>query len=77
MLWIHNNRSGRYKLLDKIDNVIYLLANRCGLTVDDYVTETGICNVLKTCKLQCLSFNCTRSIKYACINNIPSERPNH
>jgi hypothetical protein len=43
-------------LLDKIDNVIFLLANRCGLTVDDYVTETGICNVLKTCKLQCLSF---------------------
>jgi hypothetical protein len=54
MFWIHNNRSGRYKLFDKIDNVIYLLANRCGLTVDDYVTETGICNVLKTCKLQCI-----------------------
>ena len=56
MFWIHNTRAGRYKLLDKIDSVILTLARRCGMNVNDYVNMTGICDVLKCSKLQCMSF---------------------
>ena len=49
-------RSGRYKLIDKVNYIILLLVKRCCLTVHDYVRKTGICNVMKTSKLQFLSF---------------------
>ena len=49
-------RSGRYKLIDKIDHFISLLAKCCNLTVNDFVRKISICDVMKTFKLQCLSF---------------------
>ena len=49
-------RSGQYKLIDTVNYLISLLAKRCNQTVEDYVRKTGICDVMKTSKLQCLSF---------------------
>jgi hypothetical protein len=46
MFWIHNVRSGRYKLIKKIDCLIELLAKRKGLNVTEYVARTRICDVM-------------------------------
>ncbi len=56
MLWFNNDRSGRYKLIDKISHVISLLAKRAGLSVSAYTDKTGINDVMSTYKLQCLLF---------------------
>ena len=56
MFWLNDNHSGRYKLIDKVDYLILLLAKRCDLTFDDYVRKTSIFNGMKTSKLQSLSF---------------------
>ena len=56
MFWFHNNRSGRYKLIDKIDHLIYKLAFTCNLTVQDFVNRFHICDLWKVLNLQCLSF---------------------
>jgi len=53
--WFNNDRSGRYKLINKIDSVLVLLAKRCGVNVLDFVVNSGLCNVNNTYKLQCLS----------------------
>ena len=45
------NRSGGYKLIDKEDRLISLLAHRFNLTVHDYVRKTGIWCVNKIFKL--------------------------
>jgi hypothetical protein len=56
MFWFHNDRSGRYKLIDKIGHVILKLASNCNLTVLDFVKRFRICDVWKVVNLQCLSF---------------------
>ena len=66
MFWINNMRSGQYKLIDKVNHLISLLAKCCNLTVDDYMRKTSICDVTKTSKLQCLLFiyNVTHNLNY-------------
>ncbi len=56
MFWCNNNRSGRYKLINKIDHLIARLAKYSGITVENYVFKFGICNVMSVYKLQCLQF---------------------
>ena len=62
-------RSGWYKLIDKVNHFISLLAKRCNLTVDDYVRKTGICNVMKTSKLQCLLFMYNIMLNFNCVSS--------
>ena len=66
MLWFNNNRSGRFKLIDKIDNLISML-NRRRFTNLQNVDALSIVNVWSVFKYQCLSF------KYdLCNNNVCS-----
>jgi hypothetical protein len=48
--------SGRYKLIDKIDYLITLLAHTHGSTVNDFVTKFQVYNIWNVHKLQSLSF---------------------
>jgi hypothetical protein len=66
MFWINNERSGRFRLFDKVNRVISLLAKHSGTNIDKYVATTNICDVMKTSKLQCLSF--MYNIMYNLIN---------
>jgi hypothetical protein len=56
MFWINNDRSGRFKLIDKIDRVISILAIEHNLSVDAFVNKFKICDVWKVCNLQNLAF---------------------
>ena len=55
MLWFNNNRSGRFKPIDKIDNLISML-NRRRFTNLKNVHALSIINVWSVFKYQCLSF---------------------
>ena len=55
MLWFNNNRSGRFKLIDKIDNLISML-NRRRFTNLQNVDALSIVNVWSAFRYQCLSF---------------------
>ena len=55
MLWFNNNRSGRFKLIDKIDTLISML-NRRRFTNLKNVHALSIINVWSVFKYQCLSF---------------------
>jgi hypothetical protein len=50
MFWYNNDRSGRHKLVNKIDNLISKLISRC------LVNHLHMNNVFAVFKLQCLSF---------------------
>ena len=52
MFWFNNERSGRHKLINKIDNLICTLEKR--LNMNCHNTVLG--NVCDVYKLQCLSF---------------------
>jgi hypothetical protein len=54
----HNDRSGRYKLIDKIYHVTLKLASNCNLTVLDFVNRFRTCDEWKVVNLQCLLFMC-------------------
>ena len=56
MCWFNHDRSGRYKLIDKIDQLIELLAKKRGLNSHEFVKMSGIFNVMNVYKLQCMSF---------------------
>jgi hypothetical protein len=56
MFWINNDRSGRFKLINKIDRVISILAINQHLSVNDFINKFKICDVLKVCNLQNLAF---------------------
>jgi hypothetical protein len=56
MFWINNDRSSRFKLIDKIDRVISILANKHNLSVDAFVNKFKICDVWKVWNLQNLAF---------------------
>lgn len=53
MFWINNNRSGRHKLINKIDNLILKLNSIINLHA---ITDSCLYNVWAVYKLQCLSF---------------------
>jgi hypothetical protein len=61
--WFNNDRSGKYKLINKIDNLILFLSKKLNLTVPDFCLQTGICNVNVVHELQCLS------LMYDIVNN--------
>jgi len=55
MFWFNNNRSGRYKLVNKINNLISTLALSSNLDVKTFCINLGVCNVNDVYTLQCLS----------------------
>ena len=54
ILWFNNNRSSRFKLIDKIDNLISMLNRR--FTNLQNVDALSIVNVWSAFRYQCLSF---------------------
>ncbi len=56
IFWFNNDRSCRYKLINKIDNLFVLLARYCKMNVQDLIVNMHIFSVFNTYKLQCLSF---------------------
>ena len=56
MFWFGNDRSGRYKLIDKIDHVINYFANAFKCDTSQLICDMKICNTLAVYKLQSLSF---------------------
>jgi hypothetical protein len=56
MFWFNNDRSGRFKLIDKINHLVALLAKRRSLSVLDFINKFGVRDVMAVYKLQCLSF---------------------
>ena len=63
--WFNNDRSGRNKLINKIDRLLGTLAKKNGFNFDDFVTNFHLCNVYNMYNLQCLSF-----MHDICNNNI-------
>ena len=55
MLWFNNNHLGRFKLIDKIDNLISML-NRRRFTNLQNVDALSFVNVKSVFNYQCLSF---------------------
>ena len=55
MLWFNNNRSGRFKLIEKIDSLISMLNKRWFTNLQN-VDALSIVNVWSVFKYQCLSF---------------------
>ena len=58
MCCFNHDRSGRYKLINKIDQLIELLAKKRGLNSHEFVKMSSIFNVMNVYKLQCMSFLC-------------------
>ena len=56
MCWFNHDCFGRYKLIDKIDQLIELFAKKRGLNSHEFVKMSGIFNVMNVYKLQCMSF---------------------
>jgi hypothetical protein len=54
--WFNNNRSGKYKLINKIDKLISLLAKLFGNNERNFVCNSQLLNVNNAYKLQSLSF---------------------
>lgn len=54
--WFNNDRSGRYKLVNKIDSLLGTLAKRQGVNLDVFIANSHLCNVNNMYNLQCLSF---------------------
>ena len=52
MDWFNNDRSGRNKLINKIDNLIALLAHCSGLNFNDFIVKFQVQNVLSVHKMQ-------------------------
>jgi hypothetical protein len=70
----HNDRSGKYKLIDKVGHVILKLASNYTLTVLDFIKRFRICDVWKVVKLQSLSFMCDlcKRVNIAFISLMPN-----
>jgi hypothetical protein len=56
MFWFCNKRSGKYKLINKVDNLILFLAKKFGANVREFVCSNEICNVNDVFKIQTLPF---------------------
>ena len=55
VFWFNNNRSGKYKLTNKVDNIIHLLAKKFKQTVQKFIYDFQICDIYKVYKLQAMS----------------------
>jgi hypothetical protein len=75
MFWFHNDRSGRCKLINKIDHLIVKLASICKQPVNEFVAVSRVCDLWKSLNLQMLSFMydiCNNCIVYnflPCVTN--------
>ncbi len=56
LLWFNNSRSGRCKLIVKIEHLIAFLAKHNRLNVHDFTHNFHVYDVLKAYNMQCLSF---------------------
>ncbi len=56
MFWFGNNRSGRHKLIDKIDNLICKLLSKLHINQLVQTANVSFCNTYDVYKMQCLSF---------------------
>ena len=54
LYWFNNDRSGCYKLINKVDNLIALFANCSGLNFNDFLVKFQVQNVLSVHKMQSL-----------------------
>ena len=54
LYWFNNDKSGRYKLINKVDNLIVLLAHCSGLNLNDFLVKFQVQNVLSVHKVQSL-----------------------
>ena len=52
--WFNNNRSGRYKLIEKIERLIRLLSQKHSLITEELQSKYHVMNIWGTYKLQCL-----------------------
>ena len=52
--WFNNDRSGRYKLINKIDHLIARLAMYCKMSTNNFVKKYHVLNVFDVHKLQSL-----------------------
>ena len=55
LFWFNNDRSGRYKLINRIDHLIARLSYYEGLSADVYINKYRMCDVWKVYKLPFLS----------------------
>ena len=55
--WFNNNRSGRYKLINKIDRLLSTLAKKNGFNFDDFVTNFYLYNAYVVYMYEA-TFNC-------------------
>jgi hypothetical protein len=56
MIWFGNERSGRNKLINKINHLLLYLAGIFGYSPHDFVLKFNVLSVIHVYKLQCLSF---------------------
>jgi hypothetical protein len=56
MIWFGNERSGRNKLINKINHLLIYLAGVFGYSPHDFVLKFNVLSVIHVYKLQCLSF---------------------
>ena len=56
MFWFNNNRSGKHKLIEKIDSLIRLLFKKHNLNTDEFQSKYHDINIWGVYKLQCLCF---------------------
>ena len=66
MFWINKDRSGRYKLTDKIDNLLAVIRKR--LNNSQIVDSVVLHDVWIVYKLQCVSFKYDICNSYVCVS---------
>ena len=54
LYWFNNDRPGRRKLINKVDNLIALLAHYSGINLNDFLVKFQVQNVLSVHKMQSL-----------------------
>ena len=52
VFWFNYNRSGKYKLTNKVDDIIHLSAKKFKQAVQEFIHDFQICDVYKVYKLQ-------------------------
>ena len=50
MFWLNNSRSGRYKLITKVDKLIFYIRNKYKFLIENF------CNINTVFNRQCLIF---------------------
>ncbi len=56
MFWFNNHRSGRFKLVSKIDHMISFLAKKYSCSISLFISDMKVFNTWSSYELQCLTF---------------------